>query len=129
MAQTYAIYNEVSGVIRSTFVGSQSDLELNIMPGEAYILGSPETDDRYVRNGVFVKKEFTAAEHISKTIADVRVQRDCLLIDSDWTQFPDSPLSDTQKSAWATYRQTLRDIPANNADVTSIDDITWPTPP
>lgn len=129
MAQTYAIYNEVSGVIRSTFVGSQSDLELNIMPGEAYILGSPETDDRYVRNGVFVKKEFTAAGHISKTIADVRVQRDCLLIDSDWTQFPDSPLSDTQKSAWATYRQTLRDIPANNADVTSIDDITWPTKP
>ena len=129
MAQTYAIYNEVSGVIRSTFVGSQSDLELNIMPGEAYILGSPETDDRYVRNGVFVKKEFTVAEHISKTTADVRVQRDCLLIDSDWTQFPDSPLSDTQKSAWATYRQTLRDIPANNADVTSIDDITWPTPP
>tara|TARA_B110000285_G_C14923358_1_gene513708 strand:+ start:521 stop:910 length:390 start_codon:yes stop_codon:yes gene_type:complete len=129
MAQTYAIYNEVSGEIRSTFVGSQSDLELNIMPGEAYILGSPETDDRYVRNGVFVKKEFTAAEHISKTIADVRVQRDCLLIDSDWTQVVDSPLSDTQKSAWATYRQTLRDIPANNADVTSIDDITWPTPP
>ena len=129
MAQTYAIYNEVSGVIRSTFVGSQSDLELNIMPGEAYILGSPETDDRYVRNGVFVKKEFTAAEHISKTTADVRVQRDCLLIDSDWTQFPDSPLSDTQKSAWATYRQTLRDIPADNANVTSIDDVTWPTPP
>lgn len=129
MAQTYAIYNEVSGVIRSTFVGSQSDLELNIMPGEVYILGSPETDDRYVRNGVFVKKEFTAAEHISKTTADVRVQRDCLLIDSDWTQFPDSPLSDTQKSAWATYRQTLRDIPADNANVTSIDDVTWPTPP
>jgi hypothetical protein len=129
MAQTYAIYNEVSGEIRSTFVGSQSDLELNIMPGEAYILGSPETDDRYVRNGVFVKKEFTAAEHISKTTADVRVQRDCLLIDSDWTQFPDSPLSDTQKSAWATYRQTLRDIPADNANVTSIDDVTWPTPP
>ena len=28
----------------------------------------------------------------------------------DWTQAPDSPLSDTKKAEWATYRQALRDL-------------------
>jgi hypothetical protein len=30
-----------------------------------------------------------------------------LLINSDWTQLPDSP---ADKQAWATYRQALRDL-------------------
>ena len=28
----------------------------------------------------------------------------------DWTQAPDSPLSDEKKKEWATYRQKLRDL-------------------
>lgn len=39
----------------------------------------------------------------------MRLHRDRLLKESDWTQLPDSPC-DTQ--AWATYRQALRDFPA-----------------
>ena len=31
-----------------------------------------------------------------------------LLVSSDWTQLPDSPL--TNKTEWATYRQVLRDL-------------------
>ena len=38
-------------------------------------------------------------------------KRNNKLIDSDWTQMPDSPLSGEKKTEWATYRQTLRDIP------------------
>jgi hypothetical protein len=37
----------------------------------------------------------------------IRAQRNQLLKDSDWTQLADSPVD---KSAWATYRQALRDI-------------------
>ena len=51
---------------------------------------------------------------------EVRVERNRLLTDSDWTQLPDAP---TDKTAWATYRQALRDI-------TNQDDpfnVTWPT--
>jgi hypothetical protein len=40
----------------------------------------------------------------------MRRQRDSLLSQSDWTQFIDSPLSEEQKQAWATYRQQLRDF-------------------
>ena len=28
----------------------------------------------------------------------------------DWTQAPDSPLSEEKKKEWATYRQALRDL-------------------
>lgn len=53
----------------------------------------------------------------------VRQQRDKLLQASDYTQLPDVPLTD--KTAWATYRQELRDI-TNQPDPFNI---IWPTPP
>ena len=37
--------------------------------------------------------------------------RNTLLLDSDWTQFTDSPLTDAKKTEWKTYRQKLRDMP------------------
>lgn len=54
---------------------------------------------------------------------DVRVQRNRLLNGSDYTQMPDWP---GDKAAWATYRQTLRDIPQTYSDP---NDVVWPTPP
>jgi hypothetical protein len=42
----------------------------------------------------------------------MRWHRDGFLASCDWTQSPDSPLSDSDKQAWATYRQALRDAPA-----------------
>ena len=40
----------------------------------------------------------------------MRVQRNRLLVESDWTQAADNPTGNAQ--AWATYRQALRDFPA-----------------
>lgn len=40
----------------------------------------------------------------------VRLQRNKLLADSDWTQLPDSPLTVLDKADWSTYRQQLRDV-------------------
>jgi hypothetical protein len=39
----------------------------------------------------------------------MRLHRDRLLKESDWTQTIDSPVD---REAWATYRQALRDFPA-----------------
>ena len=39
-----------------------------------------------------------------------RILRNRKLKNSDWTQANDSPLSDTKKAEWATYRQKLRDL-------------------
>lgn len=51
------------------------------------------------------------------------------LQESDWTQTVDSPLSDTKKAEWATYRQALRDLPQNFPDVASWTDETFPAKP
>lgn len=59
----------------------------------------------------------------------VRHERDLKLGESDWTQIQDVRFSVGVQSAWATYRQDLRNVPANNADCISINDIVWPTPP
>ena len=42
-----------------------------------------------------------------------RVNRNNLLAASDWTQMPDSPLTDEAKTSWATYRSALRDLPTS----------------
>jgi hypothetical protein len=41
--------------------------------------------------------------------ARMRLHRDRLLAESDWTQLPDAPVD---RPAWAKYRQTLRDLPS-----------------
>ena len=41
--------------------------------------------------------------------ARMKHQRNILLAQSDWTMHSDAP---TDKTAWATYRQALRDFPA-----------------
>lgn len=58
--------------------------------------------------------------------AMMRKYRNKLLTDSDWSQMPDSPLSDEQKYAWAEYRQQLRDFPAT---WTPGDTADFPDPP
>ena len=40
----------------------------------------------------------------------IRTSRNFLLLNSDWTQLADSPLSSEKKQEWAQYRQQLRDI-------------------
>jgi hypothetical protein len=39
----------------------------------------------------------------------IKLWRNAQLAASDWTQLPDAPVD---KAAWATYRQALRDLPA-----------------
>ena len=58
--------------------------------------------------------------------AEVRTERNKKLVESDWTQMADSPLSGGQKSDWALYRQSLRDITSQPGFP---HDVTWPTEP
>jgi len=58
-----------------------------------------------------VNVELLTAEELKSRVdtqwAAIRSARNELLKDSDWTQLSDSPVD---KTAWATYRQELRDI-------------------
>ena len=53
----------------------------------------------------------------------IRATRDARLSGSDWTQVADAPVD---KAAWATYRQALRDVPAQAGFPW---DVTWPEKP
>jgi hypothetical protein len=54
---------------------------------------------------------------------ELRRYRNYKLSESDWTQQTDSTVD---KAAWATYRQALRNLPAQNADPKKI---VFPQPP
>jgi len=47
---------------------------------------------------------------MSNELQALRLHRNRLLEESDWTVMSDSPLSDSKKDEWKTYRQALRDI-------------------
>ena len=69
------------------------------------------------------------AERDANHMSYLREQRNQKLVASDWTQAPDhsSPLAEVKKAEWATYRQSLRDLP-RTADLTAWPDV-WPTEP
>ena len=56
---------------------------------------------------------------------EIRVQRNTLLSECDWTQFNDSPITGSQLTEWQTYRQSLRDI----TNQSNPYEITWPVKP
>ena len=64
--------------------------------------------------------KYTNASHM------VRSDRDALLKETDWTQLDDTPITNAKKLEWATYRQALRDVPAQTGFPW---DITWPEKP
>ena len=73
----------------------------------------------------------TAAEHEaeyhaykdSEQAKSMRQQRNIKLAESDWTQLADST---ADKSAWATYRQALRNVPSQSGFPW---EVTWPSVP
>lgn len=78
----------------------------------------PERGSIFARKGVTeneISAEWSAAfisspeQHRALQTEAIRVTRDRLLRETDWTQLPDAPVD---KARWAIYRQELRDLPA-----------------
>lgn len=59
----------------------------------------------------------------------VRLPREQLLKDSDWSQLSDNGLSSEKKTEWQTYRQELRDLPSGISSKQDIADLVYPTKP
>jgi hypothetical protein len=80
--------------------------------------------------GETVERDMTAdeiaereADGLAIAWSELRRERNGFLSASDWTVLGDSP---TSTAAWKTYRQALRDLPANTTDPFNV---VWPTPP
>jgi hypothetical protein len=84
---------------------------------------------KYILGPIFTGETAAAdeAEYKSRKDAEqgeiVRGERNDKLSKSDWTQIADST---ADKTAWATYRQALRDVPSQTGFPW---EITWPTQP
>jgi hypothetical protein len=72
---------------------------------------------------------FDWAINTTKMWARIRGERSNRLAASDWTQLGDITFPTGTEAVWADYRQALRDIPTAQANVTSYDDVVWPTEP
>ena len=125
---------EISIYLKSTgqIVANQSVLSLDdivLADTHGYIEGSyPLTYKKW--NGSEVVDY--AIPYVSGTNENkVRMERNQILAITDWTQLPNSPLTDAKKAEWATYRQQLRDIMDSYTDSESntVDTVSWPTPP
>jgi len=70
-------------------------------------------------------------ENTDRQATAIRVERDRLLAECDWTQLADASLNDITQRNWTTYRQALRDIPQQTGfpwagDLTAVP---WPDAP
>ena len=121
MRSQFTLYNAETGEITAIMSGSMEDAELN----GPYLEGAFDPDTYTVIDGVAVQKPDSVLEaaEIEKATFAMRELRDGRLKDSDWTQVPDAPVD---AAAWATYRQQLRDLPANTTDPRTVE---WPVPP
>jgi len=64
-----------------------------------------------------------------RAIAGLRSKRNALIASSDWTVLSDSPLSETEKTAWLEYRQDLRDITKGLNTVAKVNAVVFPDKP
>ena len=103
-----------------------------IPDGEAYIFwdgARPDPIYNYtVQDGIVVlKSEAEMQARADALLArSIRGQRDKLLAESDYVILPDAPYSDATQSAYRTYRQALRDLPAQAGFP---NNVTWPAKP
>lgn len=130
----YVFYNNQTGDIKfvKKFTPQQAEVNCAATPNLSCIL---EDTLGFVFNKDKVKVDLDNMTLVAKAqptvdpMLEIKQKRNMLLADSDWTQGVDSPLSDSKKAEWQTYRQALRDVPANNATATGKKAVSWPTPP
>tara|TARA_Y100000114_G_scaffold156224_1_gene182721 strand:+ start:1445 stop:1735 length:291 start_codon:yes stop_codon:yes gene_type:complete len=71
--------------------------------------------------------ENSKSDYFNTKIKDLRIRRNGLLADTDWTVLPDSPIAD--KTDWQIYRQKLRDITEGLTTIEDVEAVEFPTKP
>ena len=100
-----------------------SDIEQENAIEISELLGDPPTPWHKYH---FESRQWIENKPIEFTDSEIKTKRKQMLIDSDWTQLPNGPLTSEQQQQWAIYRQNLRDIPQQSGYPFNV---VWPTPP
>jgi hypothetical protein len=128
----YVFYNNTTGDIKFIKKFTPENAQQNVSANISYVL---EETLGYVFNKDKVKIDLDTMTLVAVTQPtidpwiSIKEKRNNLLISSDWTQAVDSPLSDSKKTEWQTYRQALRDLPAGHQDTDNIDEVAFPNLP
>jgi hypothetical protein len=147
----FIVYNLQTGEIQKTGICSEHDFYLQAQDGESVIEGLAIANFGYVLNGNLIaytteqqqrkanKPEYdcewsneifdwidvrTNQQKYDEASGVIKITRNELLVESDWTQLPDVILANKQD--WAVYRQALRDIPQQSGYPFNI---IWPVKP
>ena len=90
----------------------------NIVPFTAEEEAQRDAEEQAWNDGAF-----------DRAMADLRQRRNTLLSASDWTQLPDTTLTNAQKQAWMQYRTELRNITNGLTTVEDVNGISFPVKP
>jgi hypothetical protein len=122
---------DINGVYTNTTTAYESPLEPGVflIPAGAVEIVPPIAEyNQYAQwngsqwNIIDFIPEVTPISEL--TWSDIKLQRNVLLAASDWTDLPNTPL--TNKQAWLDYRQTLRNIPQVYSEPSQV---VWPLKP
>jgi hypothetical protein len=109
-------------VVNTVIVNSLSDLP-NLVEATSGGIGWTYDGSSFTDPNALTQSQLDEAKAASN-----RNKRNNLLAASDWTQMPDSPLTDEAKTSWATYRTSLRNLPSHS-NWPNLEDNDWPTKP
>lgn len=129
---SFIVHNKAGDILR-TGTCSDADLALQAGDGEFVVTGEANDEFHAIVDGRVVDKPPvtppTEAQLNARCMAEIRKRRNQALQKSDWTQLPDATLSADKILAWQAYRESLRDLPQNYPDATTIDEVNFPSPP
>ena len=126
----WVVYDATGDVKFHEYIGTEAHVQklCSVNPGLQYMPG--KCNQRSGRVNVSVTPHVIVNDVITENILEwMKERRSIMLTASDWTQGADSPLSDSKKAEWQTYRQALRDMTSTYPNPTTKDDVTWPTTP
>jgi hypothetical protein len=104
------------------FVPHPDKTENSIVTGQTFVIeGNEVVQYEQIRE----KTQEELQQEIDNQWENIRGERNSLLLQCDWTQLPDAPVSEEMLSDWVTYRQALRDITLQEDPF----NIAWPQSP
>jgi len=119
------------------FYGNQRDVDSRSSSLE-HIIVPPNINSSYVilsrnqeTNEIEFSEDTQAIERarlnaIEFSWNQLRYERNIRITNTDWVMLSDISMTTEKKEEWVTYRQALRDLPANTSDP---ENVTWPTTP
>ena len=116
MTKTYKKYNDENVNLSSILIKEDGKVTWSI---------PLEVGNRHYDEYLEWAKTNTTEEADGLSWNDIRLKRDGILKETDWTMTTGSSVDQAQ---WAAYRQNLRDLPQTYSGKTP-DDVVWPTQP